>query len=416
MDTLDASHCKNDIDMSVFIWMLLGFLFSFLLFFVHPIFFSASIMQFPKIIPIADSIGVDLYQMLSYSESWWNARETPYIGNNLYPPLASVLFSPLLLLDFSLAYRIFSLINLFLYILAVLILPILISEKRQFSPLLMLVFVTGLFSYGLIFELERGQFNLFSVSLSLLGIWIYHAHHKYRYLAYLLFIISVQLKVFPFIFIVMFVRNWKDWNSNFRRILFLSVLNVGLFFVLGPIVFIEFIAAIKAQAIAPAIWGGNHSIFSFVVIASLILAELGWQADGTIIQIFQWILLVFVIFCVFVIIAHSYRYHNEGIDHYLLLACTIGALVIPSVSHDYKLSILIAPIAILLSSNVLSSLETASSFRGILQRLMVFVFSMAYFSTMFSYTNKPFVLQNNFPALAIILLVVTYLSTTARQK
>ena len=46
-----------------------------------------------------------------------------------------------------------------------------------------------------------------------------------------------------------------------------------------------------------------------------------------------------------------YRQKQNGINPFLLLACTIGALLIPSVSNDYKLSILAAPVAIFLTNN-----------------------------------------------------------------
>ena len=68
-------------------------------------------MEFPAYVPAIDPIGVDLQQMLSYSDSLFTARQTPYIGFNLYPPLASVLFIPLLTVEFSLAYKIVTLVN-----------------------------------------------------------------------------------------------------------------------------------------------------------------------------------------------------------------------------------------------------------------------------------------------------------------
>ena len=117
-------------------------------------------MTFPEYIPAIDPIGVDLQQMLSYSDSLFTAKQTPYIGFNLYPPLASVLFIPLLTVKFSLAYRIVTLVNIISYVLMTLVLVLRIGKERQVSSLLMLIFITGVFSYGFQFELERGQFNV----------------------------------------------------------------------------------------------------------------------------------------------------------------------------------------------------------------------------------------------------------------
>ena len=58
-------------------------------------------------------------------------------------------------------------------------------------------FVTGLTSHGLQFELERGQFNVVAISLCLLAVYIFHYQVKYRHFGYLLFLVAVQLKVYP---------------------------------------------------------------------------------------------------------------------------------------------------------------------------------------------------------------------------
>ena len=106
-------------------WVFLGFLFSYLLFFVRPIFFSSQVMQFLKYVPAIDPIGVDLKQMLSYSESWFIAKQTPSIGANLYHPLASVLFTPLITVKFFLAHRNVNLVTVILYVLLTIVLHLL---------------------------------------------------------------------------------------------------------------------------------------------------------------------------------------------------------------------------------------------------------------------------------------------------
>jgi hypothetical protein len=100
----------------------------------------------------------------------------------------------------------------------------------------------------------------------------------------------------------------------------------------------------------------------------------------------------------------------NGINSYLLLACTIGALLIPSVSHDYKLSILAAPVAFLFNDE-LSVAERAHQLHlHIIFIVLTLIVSVSYSLTLFSYTNKPAMLSNNFPALFTMLLIVTSLS------
>jgi hypothetical protein len=397
-------------------WVLLGFFISYLLFFVRPIFLSSQFMQFPEYVPAKGFIGEDLGQMLSYSESWFIFKQSPYIGMNLYPPLASVLFTPLLGFEFSAAYQIVTLVNVFFYMLLTLVLPLRIGKEKQVTSLLMLFFITGLFSYGFQFELERGQFNVIAMVACFFAIWIFHNHNKYRFVAYILFTISVQMKLFPAIFIVMFITDWHDWKNNIKRFLGLAAVNFALFFVLGTSVFVDFLRAIKAQSLHPSIWSGNHSIRSFVTSISNTESQQGWPwlSDHS-----GWVQLSFlavIAVCILLIMIQAYRQRQNGVNSHLLLACTIGALLIPPVSHDYKLSILAAPAAIFLSDVSYFSEGDKRSRRHFVNMMLVFILSTAYSTTLFSYTHKPLTLASNFPALIIMLLITTCFSVISGTK
>lgn len=394
------------LNLPIVAYVMLCFSVSYLLFFVRPVFFNSShVMQFFQYVPAINPIGVDLKQMLSYSESWAIAGHTPYIGANLYPPLATILFTPLLSLDFFTAYRIVTLITLLSFAGTTLLIPLWVSKERNPSSLLVLLFVTGIFSYGFQFELERGQFNVFAFLLAFLAIYIYHYHHKYRYIAYLLFSISIQLKIFPAIFIVMFVKDWRHWKGDLKKILAISTCNFVALFILGLPVFADFLRALRAQTLNPYIWIGNHSIKSFVslfmtqAIGKLQLSDYRWLAEV--------MLLASVGTCILLIMLRAYQQKAVGMNRYLFLACTLGALLIPPVSHDYKLAILPSAIAIALCNG---ALNTGSQGERLFSILLVTMISFAYSLTLFSYTNKPIYFQNNLPALFAILLAVTVLS------
>ncbi len=397
--------------------MLAGFLIIYFVFFICPVFLNSKHnMEFFKYVSAINPIGVDLKQMLSYSESWFMLKQTPYIGANLYPPLATVLFTPLLFVDFATAYTMIVVVNLGVYIFTTYFFPLwlIARTKRYLSPWLMFFFITGLFSYGLQFELERGQFNLIAMFFCLFSIWIYHHHEKYRWWAYFLFAISIQLKVFPAIFIVMFVHDWKDWTNNIKRLIGLITLNFGLLFILGPQVFVDFLKAIKTQAVNPYVWIGNHSIRSFVGLFQMYGDRLPDKLSlmTTYSGLIQFVLLVFVAVCILLIILQAYRRPQKDINGYLLLACTVGSLIIPPVSHDYKLSILTAPVAVLFSTihdNTYHRLP-------IIVSILVLAFSLAYSSVLFSYTNKPIILSNNLPALMTMLFIITGLSLITKSE
>lgn len=399
------------------LWVLFGFFIPYLLFFIWPIFLVPPIMEFPRYIPALDPIGVDLRQMLIYSDSWFYQNHTPYISDNLYPPLATVAFTPLLAFDYFSAYKVITIINIVLFVIISLILPLSIHKNKSFSALLILLFTTGLLSYGFQFELERGQFNVIAVSLTLIASWIYHKFGKLKILAYALFTISVQFKVYPFIFILMFIKDWRDWKKNIVRFVSLGFINALLLFVLGPNVFTDFITAIKAQTLKPSVWIGNHSIHSFV---SCYISKIGLpnlNCANQEFQITEFIFLAMTVTCVLLIFLKALRNSDTHFNPVLLLACTLGALMIPPVSHDYTLSFLVAPVTILFIDIQKYSVDINKQ-QSLFKILLITLFSSAYASTLFSYAYKPdsfgLLYQNNFPALFIMLILITVLYMLAR--
>ena len=127
----------------------------------------------------------------------------------------------------------------------------------------MLIFITGLTSYGFQFELERGQFNVIAMALCFSAIFLFHRKPKLSWLAYILFTIAIQLKLYPAIYILFFVRDWKDILANLRRFLCLGIVNIALLFILGWGVFLDFLNSLRGTAIDQMIWVGNLSIRSF---------------------------------------------------------------------------------------------------------------------------------------------------------
>jgi hypothetical protein len=343
---------------------------------------------------------------------WFVAGQSPYILGGNFPPLAHVFFTPLLFVDFPLAYKIITLITLLCYLLITLLIPFWCDKSNGLSPLIMLLFITGLFSYGFQFELERGQFNVIAFSFCLLSIYLYHKHNRLCLLSYLLLSVSIQLKIYPAIFVVMLTKDWSDWKNNLKRFIGILSLNFLAFFALGVPIFVDFIrAVIKAQFLNVEVWMGNHSITSFTMLFSkkvLVTPCLSsWTWLGENIWLLQLALLAYVAANLFLMILKAYKQNMSELNSSLLLACTIGALLIPSISHDYKLSILPASMAIALP-NILSSNYIHRA--RLLSALLLFITSVAYSSILFSYTNKPHYLHYNLPALVVILSSFTLLS------
>lgn len=396
------------------LWIFLSFLVVYVLFFLFPLFFTQlKIHYFTKYIPDAyiTHIGFDLEAFVSRIQDWLVTGQSPYSdGFIAYPPLAIVAFSPLIIIGYPAYFKLITGLTLAAYIVAALLIPLFINCKKN-QALLVLMFITGLFSYGLQFEQERGQFNLSAFTLCLLAIYLYHYHYKFRFFAYLLFTLSIQLKVYPVIFVVMFIRDWKDWKGIMKRFLGLGFLNLSLLFILGHQFFQNFIRAITTyQFEYESSRLENLSIKGYSYYLATDSFNLG-SADLLIPpEIFMESAEIFYLSLVglsfLAVIISAFIKQSRGINPYLLIICTLSALVIPSVSNDYKLSILIAPMTIVLSHQT----EISGTSRKIARAFLVILASLAYWSTFYPATVKPDFLDRNFPALIMILFSVTLLN------
>lgn len=104
------------------------------------------------------TIGADLKQMLTYAGQ---IPANPYIGRNIYPPFASILFIPFTWVDVKTAYLLLTMVTLGAYFGMFSLAP-----KTNVSTL---IFVGGLVGYGMQFEIERGQWNVIAMFLAMVG-------------------------------------------------------------------------------------------------------------------------------------------------------------------------------------------------------------------------------------------------------
>jgi hypothetical protein len=236
------------------------------------------------------------------------------------------------------------------------------------------------------------------------GIYLYHAHPRWRMAAYLLFIMAVNIKIYPGIFLLCFTSDWHDWKHNLRRWGLLLLANFAGLFILGWKVFLDFLQALADQMSQPSYWwSGNHSIDSFVrvvvdslkvgspAVYEMLQANIRWFSVG---------LILLYLLCLGGVLLIAYRQRLSAANPYLILALTLGTMLIPSTSHDYKLSILIAPMVLLLNS-----LELRRSGRTGLDLaiiLLLIILSTAYSATLFLHTDLPILLTSNLPPLMII--------------
>jgi len=139
-------------------------------------------------------------------------------------------------------------------------------------------------------------------------------------------------------------------------------------------VFADFITAIQRQAIDPYIWVGNHSALSFATKAS------PGPATGLQVSI-----LILVGLVLATSLGRAIARRRRGPDAFLLLACAVGAQVIPSVSHDYTLALLAAPAVAFLTSH---DGKARSGWGALVQAGWLVTFAFAYAAILFSFINR----------------------------
>jgi hypothetical protein len=363
-------------------------------------------MQFPVYLPAETPPGSDLKIYLTTSRAWAVDHQNPY-ATNWYPPLFVIVYTPLAFLDQPTAHLVVTLLILVIYSLAMYAALGLYRKvhKNSDSSLFMLVFLLGLIAYGLQFEIERGQSNLIAFGLCFLSIYLFHAHPRFRLPAYLLFSLAVQLKLFPILFMVLLVDDWKAWRQNLSRFVGLGALNFALLFVLGVPAFVDFINALVKPALHPYVWETNHSLVSFVALGFLNPAEK--------INFFLLVVLCYI-GCGLAVFIQTVRFH-KGFNPYLLMLIALGALILPPTNHDYTLSYLPIPVVIFLAFA-----ETAFESKKMGRAYLVYLFSLFTFCllfcvTLFSYATKPptFALQSNFLPLLGMLITCTAIALLA---
>jgi len=377
------------------VWIALGFLVNYVLYFIAPTFLNSTLhIQYPnKYIAEATPIGFDLLSNLESVRTLFVQNRIPNILN---PPIVNFLFAPFLTLDHATGYTIITFATLISYALLI-IFAILMSNQENHSSILLVGAIT-IFSYGLQFELERGQFYTIAMMLSLAAIYIFHKHRDFRFFAYLLFCLSIQMKYYPALLVIMFVDDWRDWKGNLKRFFALGLANFLLLFLQGIGYFNAFFHQLGAKSDFSEIWKGNHSIQSFVGL----LSNSGLKQ----VDLVTTLLYAYVLICLAVVLVGAYWRNTKGFNADLLLAFTIGALVLPPISHDYALPMLTAPFALSLSSQRLRD----HSWKGIMAILLIFMASLAYSATLFSFKYRSFALSDTFPFLVIILTAVTLLN------
>lgn len=390
----------------VLVWILIGFIAAYVMCFLVPAIYNPErkFQYFTNYLYEREKIGFDIRLILEHVGHWYVRDQTP---KYLYPPLTTILFTPLWLLRFPCNYYVITAVTLVSYLVLNLLLPLWFNIKQS-KLAIIFIFAVSVYSYGFQFELETGQFYTLTMLLSMMAIYIFHRHPSYRIFAYILFCISVQFKIFPAVFVFLFVDDWRDWKANLKRFAALGLANFLLLFALG-LPYIQFFMARMVGSVNKLETDYNHSVTIYVfnlVSTGYGLSKgalLDWiQAHAATIQAS---LYAYVLICFLVVLVSSYIRNVKGVNYTLLLVSLIVGLVLPSISHDYNLPLLATPFVLLISAHRLHDNRWIKSF----SIALITVASFAYAITLFPSNARPAFFENSLPAMLILLTAVILL-------
>lgn len=376
-------------------WVMLGFFAAFLLCFVAPAIYNPDLQfhYFTDYIYGREKVGFDTRLILEHIGHWYTGEQTP---KYLFPPLTTLLFTPLLLLRFPYTYYVSTVVTLVSFVLLNLWLPWRFLQKGERSLIPLLFAVTAV-SYGLQFELETGQFYTLAMLLSAAALYIFHKQPAWRIFAYILFCVSVQLKVFPAIFVFLFVDDWRDWKTNLKRFAALGLANFLLLFLLGFSYFQLFVTRMLGSMGNLEV-RYNHSITVFVHNLALTHDWAAANADGLRIG-----LTLYFLICFAVTLFLAWKRKTRGLDVTLLMVSLIGGLILPAISHDYNLPLLTLPFLLWTSGLILPD----KPWTRLLAIALLLSAAFAFAVTLFPSNARPAALENSLPALMVILTAVT---------
>jgi len=372
---------------------------------------------FPRMIPV----GADFRDGVFNPGTLLSRGEDPYSVPALwYPPLSALVFLPYQAFDPGRAYSIhvlvLTLLNLACVWLAVRITRSTIPDRAppegsllSIAPRdpvlsLCLAFLT-ISSYGFIFSLERGNFDIYAMALSLAGLWILLRSPSRLWLQVICFSAAAHLKVYPAVLLLLVF--WKHGRSSLAPIL---VVNTAFLLCIGPGPAQHFVERLLGVSATTASWVGNHSAESFVQMANGFLGERGLSPIPGAVFLAPPLL----IWLGSLVVLLRRGFSGEGAVWLFAVSVPLMNLV-PSTSHDYKLVLLGAPIAILL--RVLLG-EYAASGKWMPFAQIVGACGLIVLLSL-SYTAVPPVLGNKYPfilALQLLLAWVVLASPASLQR
>lgn len=296
----------------------------------------------PAYFPFTQPIGTD------FRIGGYDAAQAFSAAKSGWPPLTVVAFMPYLLLEQDSAYVMHLVM---LLVLNVATLGIAMSVSRGFTSgtgetpdeswrllvgRLGPVLAMWLFaSFGFLLAIERGSIDTFAVFFAMLGLACIIRRPSDVWTPAVLFGLATHLKVYPAVLFLLLI-----WRFRWRSIVPIAVVNVVLALIAGPKNLILYLGHMTGAVSNGAAWVGNQSAQS----AAWWVGQL-YGPNAPQIPVVVLIAVPAAVFALTTVLL--WKRHDDESTALLAAALFPVMCLVPSISHDYKIVILAAPILLI---------------------------------------------------------------------
>jgi hypothetical protein len=294
------------------------------------------------LLPLVHPTGID------FRDGLYDPARVFSTAHSGWPPLTLLLGRPFTLASFSTAYVVQVCILVALAVAAAVLSAKLattaacrpdMSGQGRTVDASLIALVMGLWlmtSYGFMYEIERGNIDLYALALMLLSVWLMIRFPKSAWLPAAVLALAVGLKLYPGVLLVVLF-----WRYRWRALVPVAVTTLAVFAIGGPANLREsFVTLGAVQANPHAMGWMNESAAS---LAHVLRRDTSWAPS--------WIeyplLLVPLGLWTSTLVVLVRRGYTDRRIVLAAAACVPPMVVVPTVSNDYKLVLCVFPLAVL---------------------------------------------------------------------
>jgi hypothetical protein len=217
-------------------------------------------------------------------------------------------------------------------------------------------------SYGFLFEVERGNIDLYALFLSLLFVWTLFRFPKSVWLPSAILAAAINLKLYPATLLLLLL-----WRFRWRALLPVIACGGVLLFLAGPANVWNLFKALPGRHHGDFLGWANHSATSYAHVLSNTFRWLPSWFE------YPLLLIPLVLWTAIVVIVIRRGWSEKGAV-LVAGACVMLMPIIPPVSNDYSLVVVTFPLAVLVVA--VATMRGRSSVRW---SLLFGIFGMALF-------------------------------------